>query len=242
MRTSSAVAIAAFISNAVATSHLCPLLGPAYPRPANIRSDPIMAAAEKNISAKLNHAIESGKLPVSLSAQIFADSEPHSFYRFSHTDSSLNRTAGVRKVDEDTVFRIGSVSKLWTIYLFMMEKGITYFEEPVIKYVPELASAAQELRSNQTAQEDVIDNMQWDQVTIGELASHTAGIARDCTINPDSFYPALQLINRSLSFLDAIGDLESNAAMAEKMGFPALPKSDQLLCKMGNLCTRKRTP
>lgn len=93
---------------------------------------------------------------------------------------------GVREVDENTVFRIGSNSKLWTMLLYMTFNGTKYFEEPDTKYVPELRWNI----LNHTTGVDEIDAVRWEDVTIGQLASHQAGIARDCmststTLNPE---------------------------------------------------------
>jgi CubicO group peptidase (beta-lactamase class C family) len=59
--------------------------------------------------------------------------------------------------------------------LYMTFNGTRHFEEAVSKYVPELRSPY-----NRSQQIDQIDYVNWDEVTIGELASHQAGIPRDC--------------------------------------------------------------
>ena len=110
--------------------------------------------------------------------QIFSSQEHDSAFGFYHTDDPVTVGAvGVQEVDEDTVFRIGSVSKLWTMLLYMTLGGTRYFHEPASKYVPELRA-----RHNSTDTKYTIDHVQWSDVTIGELASHQAGILRDCTV------------------------------------------------------------
>jgi CubicO group peptidase (beta-lactamase class C family) len=66
---------------------------------------------------------------------------------------------------------VGSVSKLWAMTLFLAEAGIDTFSDPVAKYIPEIQSAVSG---------DAIDSVQWANVTIGDLASHLAGVGRDC--------------------------------------------------------------
>jgi CubicO group peptidase (beta-lactamase class C family) len=128
---------------------------------------------------KLREAIDNGSLPsTSFSVQVFSGQENHSAFSFSHTDDGIaHGSVGVQEVNEDSVFRIGSISKVWTMFLYMTLNGTKYFHDPVSQYVPEL-------RTNHKAKhtKDAIDHVQWHDVTIGELASHQAGILRDCEL------------------------------------------------------------
>jgi CubicO group peptidase (beta-lactamase class C family) len=64
--------------------------------------------------------------------------------------------------------------------LFLVEEGLWPFQEPVARFIPELGHAASELQWNPRKWRDGIDYVQWGEVSMGELASHLAGIARDC--------------------------------------------------------------
>jgi CubicO group peptidase (beta-lactamase class C family) len=55
-----------------------------------------------------------------------------------------------------------------------MELGDGHWNDPITRYVPELKQA----QSNYSAS-SAIDSVQWEEVTLGELASHMAGITRD---------------------------------------------------------------
>jgi CubicO group peptidase (beta-lactamase class C family) len=155
----------------------CPLFGPAFPAPTNLSKNPLFLKRTEDLTANLTRAIENGDLPsISFAVQIFSSQEDQSAFGFYHTDKPVQvGTVGVQEVDEDTVFRIGSVSKLWTMFLYMTLGGTKYFNEPISKYVPELRA-----RKHQTQTKDLLDHVQWSDVTIGELASHQAGILRDC--------------------------------------------------------------
>lgn len=159
-------------------ANYCPLFGPAFPPPTGIEHDSHFIQATKEITTQIEKAIKSGNLSSdSISLQIFSGKDSHSAFSFSHTDDSIkNGSVGVREVDEDTVFRIGSSSKLWTMLLYMTFNGTKYFDEPAAKYVPELRRNPH----SHTAEFDPIDTVSWEEVTIGQLASHQAGIARDC--------------------------------------------------------------
>ena len=49
---------------------------------------------------------------------------------------------------------------------------------PLSDNVPELATAVAQ-SSNNTVEFDEVDDLRWDDVTLGDLASQTGGIARD---------------------------------------------------------------
>lgn len=159
----------------------CPLLGPIWPPPTDLSHDATFSAALQNITATIQDAINSDKLSSdSISMQIFDGSDTGSLMSLSYTADAINTTLGVSKVDENTVFRIGSTSKLWTMLLMLIENGSTRLQDPVAQYVPELRQAVFDLARNSSMRQNGIDFTKWNEVTVGELATHLAGIARDC--------------------------------------------------------------
>lgn len=192
----------------------CPLLGPAFPAPTALSEDPTFSSKAEELTSKLNEAIEDGSLPgISFAVQVFSSEEDHSAFGFYHTDDPIKvGSVGAKEVDEDTMFRIGSISKLWTMYLFMTLEGTRYFHEPVSKYVPEL-----QIEYSLAQAKDKINYLQWSDVTIGELASHQAGLARDY----------------------AFGDLGFKSDLLQSMGFPSLPENDRLTCGSEYPCDRQ---
>ncbi|OQE43136.1 hypothetical protein PENCOP_c003G04537 [Penicillium coprophilum] len=192
----------------------CPLLGPAFPAPTALSKDPTFLNKAEELTSKLNRAIEDGNLSsISFAVQVFNTDKDDSAFSFYHTDHPITvGSVGVQEVDEDTMFRIGSVSKLWTMFLFMTFEGTRYFHEPVSKYVPELRT-----EYNTAQAKDNINYLQWSDVTIGELASHQAGLARDY----------------------AFGDLGFQSEVLQMIGFPSLPKAESLSCGNEYPCDRK---
>ena len=69
-----------------------------------------------------------------------------------------------------------------TVYLYLIEAGIASFEEPITKYIPELAAYATK-NAAEPIQDD-IDVVGWNDITVGALASQMAGVARDNTPVP----------------------------------------------------------
>ena len=179
------ISLALFNSASAQSPNYCPLLGPVYPPPTALSNDPTFATAVQDIISILDQTTSNGSLSNnSISVQIFDASHTGPLLNFAYTANNINTTLGVGKVDQDTVFRVGSVSKLWTMVLFLVEEGLWPFQEPVIRFIPELREAASKLQWNPRKSRDAIDYVHWGEVSVGELASHLAGIARDCTCFP----------------------------------------------------------
>jgi CubicO group peptidase (beta-lactamase class C family) len=102
-----------------------------------------------------------------------------SLYSIKHgrkfTDRQLFES-GTKAVDANTIYRVGSITKLFTVLTFLVEAGDVHFNEPVTSFVPELRQAAQKIDNALSP----IDHVAWEDVTLGALASHMAGIGRDC--------------------------------------------------------------
>lgn len=166
------------LTNAI---HLCPLLGPIYPPPTDLSHDASFNSALQNITNAIQNGINTGQFSNdSLSIQIFDASDAGSLFSLSYTADDVNKTLGVSQVDENTVFRIGSTSKLFTMFIMLIENGLASMQDPIAQYIPELRQAVNEMSHNATMSQNGIDFTKWNEVTIGELASHLAGIARDC--------------------------------------------------------------
>ncbi|KAE8378493.1 beta-lactamase/transpeptidase-like protein [Aspergillus bertholletiae] len=209
----------------LALGKLCPIQGPAFPAPKDVTSSASFAQVKDQLLSTLDKAVHAsdtaevsgvGPNSISFSLQVFGARNDQPLLEYYHTAPPIqNSTVGVREVDADTVFRIGSVSKLWTVLMLLIEKGDASFSDPVTKYVPELRDATKELRDNATMRDDEIDQLRWDEVTIGELASHMTGIIREY----------------------ASADIAALSSSPPE-GFPALPKFDIPQCGTKAACTR----
>jgi len=163
---------------------LCPLLGPDFPPPQNLSASLSIQLADANFTQQLHQLLSNQN---STYGQFDANTTSFSVYGFSiHEDKPLFQhdysapilatSTGVKKVDENSIYRIGSISKLFTVYAFLLENGDVHWNEPITKYVPELAALAK----NQDDQQNPIDHVAWEDITIGSLASHMADIGREC--------------------------------------------------------------
>lgn len=169
------------------------LLGRAFPTPANVASDPKFQVAVKSFDALLStHLSDSGaNQNTSFSISVFSASGPDLLYERHHTSEAVARASfGINEVNGDSIYRIGSISKLLTVYTFLIQVGDRHLNEPITNYVPELL----EMRGHDNP------DPSWEEITLGELASHLSGISRDYGLNDFSVheyelvagYPRLQ--------------------------------------------------
>ncbi|KAI2773964.1 beta-lactamase/transpeptidase-like protein [Daldinia loculata] len=165
-------AVVGSIVSIAAASPTCPIDGPAFPKPLQpSKSEAVKAAVEtlKDVFANVTEKAHN----YSISVQVFSANEPEPLFSLSHTAPNLasQRSTGVKKVDENTVFRLGSLTKIYTIYSFLINAGDKLWNEPITKYVPELQALAN--------RSDPVNYVAWDELTLGGLATQLTGIPRE---------------------------------------------------------------
>lgn len=153
---------------------LCDLGGPDFPAPQKLSASPAFQQAKARLGAALGSNAALRPNDTAFSFALFSASEPGVLYEHHYTPPGAN--VGVPKVDGDSVYRIGSVSKVFAVWAFLAQLGDSHFNEPVTKFVPELKTAKPVYPG---AAEDSIDSVRWEDVTLGDLASQTSGIGRD---------------------------------------------------------------
>lgn len=201
----------------------CPLLGADFPAPRDLSSQPSMKSSIASLSQVLKNTISTtnsiygsfDSANTSFALEIFSTHEVAPLFTKYYTSPSVaENTFGSQSVDTNTIFRIGSLTKLLTIYTFLINDGDIKFNDPVTKYVPELAAAASSLN----AAEDSLEYVDWEDITLGELASQSAGIGRD--------YAGVGEVS---------GIFFNNPNTA---GLPPLNSSDASICAGGAFCSR----
>lgn len=157
----------------------CPLLGPVFPPP-NVQSKPVQQLRE-NFYALLEDSLQNGTTaygPLDANTTSFyvtVFSEEDTLFDYGYAAPSLNGSLTSGNLDRNTIFRIGSLSKLLTVYTLLAEVGFKYVNDPITKWVPELSTVA----AAEACNENPVSNVAWNEVTVGALASHMAGINRD---------------------------------------------------------------
>ncbi|KAJ3566853.1 hypothetical protein NPX13_g6978 [Xylaria arbuscula] len=193
----------------------CPLEGPVFPKPLNLANSNVIRTAISNLTETFD-GITNGAQNYSFALQVFSAHDPDPIFSVLHTAPKLAKlnTTGVQTIDEHTVFRLGSLTKIHSIYLFLINAGDKVWNEPVTNYVPELQAL--------TNRSDPISNTAWEQVTIGGLATQMTGIPRD--------YALLGELTQTPSTRDYVLEY----------GFPPLNAQEQPPCGDYPLCSREQ--
>lgn len=160
----------------------CPLIGPEFPPPQHLSDHPIWKQAIQNITNVFDYIDISNITGIdrfSYSLQIFSANPglPILWERHRTAKNLPSNTTGVKKVDGDTVYRLGSVTKVFTVLTWLAELGDVHWNQPITKYIPELT----QFPGDSTASGfDSVKNTAWEDITIGSLASQVSGLGRDC--------------------------------------------------------------
>lgn len=161
----------------------CGFLGPVYPPPPNLANTKAIQDAKNAFTRLMDSAMRNGSTawgPVdaansSISFAVFSTQSDQLLSEYHHLGSSPGTKAHLTggKLDGDTVYRLGSVTKLLSVYTFLAKVGPKYWSEPVTNYVPELVA--------RPVKNSVLD-IKWSEVTLGSLAGQVSGIPHDCEL------------------------------------------------------------
>jgi hypothetical protein len=92
------------------------------------------------------------------------------FHHIDSTSDTLTHLVG-GKLDANTLYRLGSVEKLFTVYTFIAKLGTKYWSEPVTRFIPELTDSPTE---------NSVTTFNWSAVTLGSLAGQINGRPKYC--------------------------------------------------------------
>lgn len=150
--------------------HSCPPDGPLLPRPTALASQAAFKAARTNLSHILDSVVK-GKIeagfPIentSFSISITSLDDKHGKPAWQYHHRGANNVKGTKKVDGDTQYLIGSVSKVFTDLLLL--KSDLNLDDPITKYLPELIS------------DDSL--VSWKNISLRALGAHLGGIQGFC--------------------------------------------------------------
>ncbi|OJJ00727.1 hypothetical protein ASPVEDRAFT_40260 [Aspergillus versicolor CBS 583.65] len=178
-------------------------LGPIYPAPRDLSSrNSHVAASWRNLSASLDNALHRSNNTLSklrdttFSIGLFStrDAGAETLQYHYASPEIVQAKNGTHKVDGDSIYRVASVSKLFTVLAALVELDGQDWELPLSAIFPEFA---QYLREHSDTLDPVYDN-QWDAITPKALASHMGGIAQYGAPWIGDLYLSNQILNTSL--------------------------------------------
>jgi CubicO group peptidase (beta-lactamase class C family) len=151
-------------------------------RTANAQSDPRFESLITEFSREVNTALQNDALNGSLSVAIIKNDKVIWLGAFGYADHDNNRLA-----DTTTIYRLGSITKTFTAILLMqlVEEGKIKLDDPIEQYVPEIKN---------------LDGYKLNgPLTFRELASHTAGLAREPNVKGADIGPVGKWENKLIS-------------------------------------------
>lgn len=152
------------------SSPYCHFLGPVFPTPGNYSAAPPVQQALKQLNSSLSDLISDGTydgLESVVSVLVFDEQER--LLNFSYAPPGMRQYLTSGTLDENTLFRIGSISKVLAVYALLAEVGFDRMYDPVTRWVPELAVGCHGNTSR---------GFGWDDITVGSLTNHLAGLPR----------------------------------------------------------------
>ncbi|KAK1238882.1 hypothetical protein MKX08_005943 [Trichoderma sp. CBMAI-0020] len=161
-----AVAVFPLISSVIASS--CPPLGAILAPP----QAPSQNEAVKLASQKLKSTIDSrfsSKLNSSgISIMVKSIHEDGPLFSYHFTPPVLSNI-GTGSIDDNTIFRVGSLSKIFPALAALQSKSI-HMDDSVLEYIPELKEAAASAS---------VEAILWEDITVDSLMTHLSGLATD---------------------------------------------------------------
>ncbi|KAI2618157.1 beta-lactamase/transpeptidase-like protein [Hypoxylon sp. NC1633] len=156
---------------AVKNNH-CPPVGPVLPAPTSPSTHPVV----QSIVAVLKESISNltgtfNGTAVSVGMKSLHETAP---ILDAHYTPPVLDPRGASQIDASTVYRIGSVSKVFAVLAVLKTRGVR-LDDPITKYLPQL----RELKREQNGTANRITAVDWDDVTLHALASHMGGIGAD---------------------------------------------------------------
>lgn len=165
----------------------CLFHGPAFPKPTGLPTHPLVEAAAANLTAAFSDLVSNETTIVtannSWSLQAFSVHSDEPFWANYHTALNLDavNSTGTREVGGDSVYRLGSLTKIFTVLTWLVDAGDELWHAPITRFIPELAAAAE----RQAAEgRNPVRFVNWEVVTVGALAGQMSGIPRDCEFLP----------------------------------------------------------
>ncbi|KAK4236686.1 beta-lactamase/transpeptidase-like protein [Achaetomium macrosporum] len=168
-----------------ATPRQCPPLGPVLPAPRRPSQHLAVRSTIEAVVASLQAEIGVFNYSaVSVGVQSIYEDAP--LLDLHHTPAHLNPERGARQVNSSTVYRIGSISKVFTVMaaLQLAEKGVLSMHDPIARWIPELGGPK---RNSSRDSEHELDGVDWDAITVEAVAAHLAGIGADIATDLAAF-------------------------------------------------------
>ncbi|KAK5715298.1 hypothetical protein LTR17_016814 [Elasticomyces elasticus] len=182
-------ALVTTISAQASTYHPCPLLGPFVPPPRIDPASPSLQSAMGGFQSYIESYIKAGDgdfgpikpNTTNFNIAMFAGSNyvagedaPPYFFNFSHTATGGSNASNETGNHVDMPYPIGDLTQLFTVYTLLAELGDGVWDVPISRYLAIPAMDAHKHGKNSS-----VSSVDLGGITLGALAGHMAGIARN---------------------------------------------------------------
>ncbi|QGI99558.1 hypothetical protein CEK26_012627 [Fusarium fujikuroi] len=153
----------------VILSNDVPLIGPSFLPNFDISKTNFLAEAKQKFPSLVEELFDTkvlNKTDLIFAVDVFSASTNDSLYSYFHVGDTYKDTLTKGNLTEDTIFRTGSVTKVFTVYAIIAKAGIEALSYPVSIFLPEL------LGNSST---NPLERIDWSEITVGALATHQAG-------------------------------------------------------------------
>ncbi|KAM0347655.1 hypothetical protein ACHAPU_004668 [Fusarium lateritium] len=196
MRPQSYLAYMALLTTATANiiaSDDAPLIGPSFLPNFDISKSVSINKVKDLFPSLIEKAFKFNvlnKTDLIFSVDVFSAATNDSLYSYYHVGEKYKDTLTKGKLGEDTIFRTGSVTKMFTVYAIIAKAGIRVLSDPVTTFLPELLG---------NSSSNPLERIDWSEITVGALAAHQASSS-----GPGAYFEA----NPNLTGEDRPGFLE----------------------------------
>ncbi|TRX88884.1 hypothetical protein FHL15_010227 [Xylaria flabelliformis] len=164
------LAICSHISGAQESKQICPLKGSQFPAPSGLGSENLFRNATGKIEQSIRASLTAAPYnETTFSIGMFSTMDDELLYEFHHTDPTVATSEiGTNEVDADSIYRIASITKILTVYQWLIADGDRKFNSPISDFIPQLLQY-------ENGQDDY-PAPRWDEITVNDLAMFLAGI------------------------------------------------------------------
>lgn len=152
---------------AFANAKDCPPMGAVLPAPKAPSQHEAVQEATSRLKLELDEQFASLSKSSAVSIAVKSLHEDELLFNYHFTPPSSG--AGVKAVDENTIYRIASGTKLFTVLAALLSEDID-MSDSVLKYLPELKD---------TFGSNPITSISWEDISVESLAAHLSGVGVD---------------------------------------------------------------
>nr|RBR00761.1 hypothetical protein FVER53263_10996 [Fusarium verticillioides] len=153
----------------VILSNDVPLTGPSFLTNFDISKTDFLNEAKEKFPSLVEELFDTkilNKTDLIFAVDVFSASTNDSLYSYFHVGDTYKDTLTKGNLTEDTIFRAGSVTKVFTVYAIIAKAGIEALSYPVSIFLPELLG---------NSSSSPLERIDWSEITVGALATHQAG-------------------------------------------------------------------